>query len=155
EGESSLAESLGFHRNTKRDPVRVQSLTDDHGPELRVIWEKGLEIPFYELPEQARVFARDRWSKTPLSAGFRLGSGAVLWIAAARGEQGYERFRYLLNTLGDLGLDPPFRSDRLWAFFDGAYRSRVDLDYLAARWRKAGIAALHVAAWHHFEPDGE
>jgi len=53
EGESSLAESLGFHRNTKRDPVRVQSLTDDHRPELRIIWEKGLDIPFYDVPEQA------------------------------------------------------------------------------------------------------
>jgi hypothetical protein len=29
----------------------------------------------------------------------------------------------------------------------------VDVDYFAARWRKAGIAALHVAAWHNFEPD--
>jgi hypothetical protein len=155
EGESSLAESLGFHRNTRRDPVRVQSLTDDHGPELRIIWEKGLDIPFYELPEQARVFARDRWSSAPVSAGFRQGAGAVLWIAAAPGEHGYERFPYLLNALADLGLEPPFRSDRLWAFFDGAYRSRVDLDYFAARWRKAGIAALHVAAWHNFEPDTE
>jgi hypothetical protein len=43
----------------------------------------------------------------------------------------------------------------LWAFFDSAYRSRVDVDYFAARWRKAGIAALHVAAWHNFEPDPE
>jgi quinol monooxygenase YgiN len=43
----------------------------------------------------------------------------------------------------------------LWAFFDSAYRTRVDVDYFAARWRKAGIAALHVAAWHNFEPDPE
>ena len=25
------------------------------------------------------------------------------------------------------------------AFFDSSYRTRVDLDYFAARWRKAGI----------------
>ena len=48
---------------------------------------------------------------------------------------------------------PPFRSERLWAFFDSSYRSRVDLDYFAARWRAAGIAALHVAAWHYWERD--
>jgi hypothetical protein len=29
------------------------------------------------------------------------------------------------------------------------------LDYFARRWRKAGIGALHVAAWHFYEPDGE
>ena len=74
-------------------------------------------------------------------------------VAPPARERGYERFPYLLNALADLGLDPPFRSNRLWAFFDSAYRSRVDLDYFAARWRKAGIAALHVAAWHNFEPD--
>src|SRR5215471_5327959 len=45
EGESSLGESLGFHRNAKHDPVRVQALTDNHRPELRIIWEKGLDIP--------------------------------------------------------------------------------------------------------------
>ena len=42
---------------------------------------------------------------------------------------------------------------RLWAFFDSSYRSRVDLDYFAARWRAAGIGALHVAAWHYWERD--
>jgi len=31
----------------------------------------------------------------------------------------------------------------------------VDLDYFAARWRKSGIAALHVAAWHFYEADPE
>jgi len=79
----------------------------------------------------------------------------VLWVAVPPGDRGYERFPYLLNALTDLGLEPPFRSNRLWAFFDSAYRTRADLDYLAARWRKAGIAALHVAAWHNFEPNAE
>jgi hypothetical protein len=155
EGESSLADSFGFRRNPKHDPVRIQSLTDVHRPDLPIIWEKGLELPFYDVPETARIFARERWAGAPLSAGLRRGAGAVLWIAAPPGERGYERFPYLLNALTDLGLDTPFRSNRLWAFFDGAYRSRVDLDYFAARWRRSGIAALHIAAWHHFEPDPE
>jgi hypothetical protein len=155
EGESPLAESLGFRRNAKRSAVRVQSLTDVHRPELSIIWEKGLELPYFELPESARVFAQERWSGAPMSAGFQRGRGALLWIATSPGDRGYERFPYLLNALADLGLDPPFRSDRLWALFDGSYRSRVDLDYLAAKWRKGGIAALHVAAWHNFEPNRE
>src|SRR5947209_15667107 len=32
EGESSLADSLGFRRNPKHDPIRVQSLIDSHNP---------------------------------------------------------------------------------------------------------------------------
>jgi hypothetical protein len=38
-------------------------------------------------------------------------------------------------------------------FFDSSYRLRADPDYLARKWRKAGIAALQVAAWHFHEPD--
>jgi hypothetical protein len=151
EGESSLAAMFGFRRTA--DTVKITSLTDFHHASLPIVWEKGLELPVYDLPAGSQVFARDRWSKAPLMAGFRRGSGAVLWIAVPPGERGYERFPYLLNALCDLGLEPPFRSARLWAFFDSAYRSRVDLDYFAARWRASGIAALQVAAWHFYEPN--
>jgi hypothetical protein len=154
EGESGLADLFGFRRSA-REPVRVQSLIDTHRPGLPIIWEKGLELPLFDLPAGAEIFARERWTGAPLLAGIRRGSGAVLWIAAPPGDRGYERFPYLLNALADLGLEPPFRTSRLWAFFDSAYRSRVDVDYFAARWRKAGIAALHVAAWHNFESDPE
>jgi hypothetical protein len=153
EGESSLAEMFGFRRGAEN--MRVASLTDVHRPKLPVVWEKGLELPVFNLPAGAQVFARERWTGAPLTAGFRRGAGAVLWVAVPPGERGYERFPFLLHALADLGLEPPFRSSRLWAFFDSSYRLRVDLDYFAARWRTAGIAALHVAAWHYFEPDRE
>ena len=152
EGESSLADLFGFRRSRK-DPVRVQSLTDVHRPTLPIVWELGLELPVFDMPPGAQVFTTERRTGTPMSAGLKRGAGAILWVAAPPGVRGSERFPYLLNALADLGLDPPFRSNRLWVFFDSAYRSGVDLDYFAARWRKAGIAALHVAAWHNFEPD--
>jgi hypothetical protein len=153
EGQSSTAESFGF-RATKEN-VRVSSLEDVHLPKLPIVWEKGLELPRYEIPNEAKVFAKDRWAGAPMLAGFRRGEGAVLWLAVSPGERGYERFPYLLHALADLGLDPPFRSTRLWAFFDSSYRLRVDLDYFAARWRNAGISALQVAAWHFYDPDPE
>ena len=153
EGESSLAGMFGFRPGAEH--VRVASLLDAHRPHLPVIWEKPLELPVFVVPEEARVFARERWTGAPLIAGFRRGQGAVLWIAVSPGERGYERFPYLLAALCGLGLEPPFRSTGLWAFFDFAYRSRVDLEYFAARWRNAGIGALHVAGWHFYEPDAE
>jgi hypothetical protein len=153
EGESSLAEMFGFQRTTQN--VLVSSLTDIHQPQLSIVWEQSLELPVFEVPTSSRVFSTERWSGAPVLAGFQKGAGAVLWLAVPPGPQGYERFPYLLAALCDLGFVPPFRSARLWAFFDSAYRTRVDLDYFAARWRKAGIAALHVAAWHYFEPDQE
>ena len=153
EGESSTAESFGF-RPTK-DNVKVASIADVHAPKLGIVWEKGLELPRYEIPAEAQIFAKERWTGAPLIAGFRRGSGAVLWVEVSPGERGYERFPYLLQALADLGLDPPFRSNRLWAFFDSSYRLRVDLDYFATRWRDAGISALQVAAWHFYDADPE
>ena len=47
----------------------------------------------------------------------------------------------------------PLRGARTWALFDYSYRTRADPDYLALQWRKAGIATLHVSAWHFHDPD--
>jgi hypothetical protein len=151
EGESTIASSLGFRASAPR--VAVQSVEDLRAPKLRIIWEKPVDLPRFEVPTHARIFARERHSGAPLMAGFRLGAGAVLWVATAPGPREYDRFPYLPQALAELGLEPPFRSARLWAFFDGAYRSRVDLDYFAPLWRRAGISALHVAAWHYWERD--
>jgi len=153
EGESSLAEMFGFRRGAGF--VKVGSLTDVHRSGLAIVWEKGLELPVFELPGGAVVFARERWTGTPMMVGLRRGAGILLWLAVPPGERGYERFPYLLQALTDLGMERPFSSSRLWAFFDSAYRSRVDLDYFAARWRACGVAALHVAAWHFWEADPE
>jgi hypothetical protein len=151
EGESPLAASLGFRPTANR--VAVRGVEDLRAPKLGIVWEEAADLPIFEIPKQARVFARERWLRAPLMAGFRRGEGAVLWIAAPAGTRGYERFPYLPQTLAELGLDPPFRSRDLWAFFDSSYRLRADLDYLAPKWRAAGIAALQVAAWHYWESD--
>jgi hypothetical protein len=152
EGPSPLAESFGFHATTKPHVI-VRSVEDVRAPQLRIVWEKPLDLPVFEIPKEARVFAAERWQGVPLMAGFKRAKGAILWIAAPPGKQGYERFPYIPQALADLGLEAPFRSQRLWAFFDSSYRSRVDLDYFAARWKAAGIGALHVAAWHYWERD--
>jgi hypothetical protein len=153
EGNSPLAEQFGFKAG--KETVAVTSLRDIHKPDLPIIWERRQDLRIVAAPPEATVFARERWTGAPMTAGLRLGAGAVLWIATSPGERGYERFPYVLQSLRDLGVEPPLRSSHLWAFFDSSYRSRVDLDYFAARWRRSGIAALHVAAWHFYEPDPE
>ncbi len=152
EGESPLATAFGFRAIGKPHTV-VRSIEDEHAPKLHIVLERPLDLAVVEMPPEARLFARERWQHAPLMAGFRRGLGAVLWIAAPPGDRGYERFPYIAQALADLGLEPPFQSNRLWAFFDSSYRARVDLDYFAARWRAAGISALHVAAWHYWERD--
>jgi hypothetical protein len=151
EGASETARSLGFEPSAER--VRVLSVEDALNPRADIVWERAEHVPVFRVPREAAVFARERWSGAPLVAGLRRGSGGVLWVALPPGQRGYERFPYLLQALSQLGLSPPFRSNRLWAFFDSSYRTRADTEYLAERWRAAGIRALHVAAWHFFEPD--
>ncbi len=153
EGSSPLAASFGFH--PQAETVSVVHIVDVHNPSLPIVWSKAIDIPRYEIPSGARVFAKDRWSGAPLIAGLPVGSGAVLWVAASPGQNGYERFPYLMQALSDLGFEPAFRSSRLWAFFDYSYRTRADPDYLANRWREAGISALHVASWHFYDADAE
>ena len=153
EGASGTAEMFGIVPTGKQ--VVVGSVVDERSPKLKIIWEKSQELPVFQLPADARVFVKERWTGAPLMAGIRRGKGSVLWLATKPGAKGYERYPYIPHALADLGLTPPLRSNRLWAFFDSSYRTRVDLDYFAERWRKAGIAALHVAAWHYNEPDPE
>jgi hypothetical protein len=153
EGSSPLAASFGFRPQS--ETVSVVHIVDVHNSSLPIIWSRAVELPRYEIPPGARVFAKDRWTGAPLIAGFRSGHGAVLWVAASPGPNGYERFPYLMQALSDLGFEPAFRSSRLWAFFDYSYRARADPDYLAERWRTAGISALHVASWHFYDADPE
>jgi len=153
EGQSDAAAMFGFQAG--KDRIAVGSVEDLHRPKLAIIWQKPVELARFAVPKQARIFAKERWTGAPLIAGYVSGRGAVLWVATSPGERGYERFPYILQALNDLGLNPPFRSARLWAFFDYSYRLRVDLDYFAARWRASGISALHVAAWHFYDADPE
>ena len=149
EGSSPLAASFGF--TTGASIVPVLHLIDVHNPGLPIIWEKSVEILRSEVPAEARIFVKERWTGAPVVSGYRFGAGAVLWVAVQPGKTGYERFPYLMQSLADLGFEPAFRSSRLWAFFDYSYRTRADPDYLAQRWRKAGISALHVASWHFYD----
>ncbi len=153
EGDSPLAQALGIRPTAKK--VVVRSIVDQYDTRLSIVWEHPAEIPVFQMPKEAGVLAVERWESAPLIASLRRGSGGVLWLAVSPGAQGYERFPYLLQALREMGIEPPFRSRRMWAFFDSAYRLRVDPDYFAARWRDAGFSALHVAAWHYFEPDAE
>lgn len=151
EGDSAQARAAGFVPLSER--VEVRSVTDTFLPSLGIVWEKPLSLPRYRVPDRATVFTRERWTGAPLAAGYRDGEKIVFWTAAPIGEKGYERYPYLAQALAELGLEPRVESRSLWAFFDSSYRLRADPGYLADRWRRAGFSAIHVAAWHYWEPD--
>jgi hypothetical protein len=151
EGDSAAGRALGILPG--KDKVSVRQIVDEHDPKMQIIWEEPAEIPKMQLPEGFTVYATERWQGAPVLAGKRTAHGAILWLATTPGLSGIERYPYLLHALVDLGLDLPLRGTDLWAFFDSSYRIRADSDYLARRWREAGVSALHVAAWHNMDPD--
>ncbi len=151
EGVGPAAERLGISK--KPQTVSVRQICDVHGPNMQIIWEQPAEIPSVELPAGFQIFATEKWKGIPVLAGKRTAHGAILWLASSPGASGFERYPYLVHALVDLGLPLPVQTTQLWAFFDSSYRIRADVDYLAKRWRQAGIGVLHVAAWHNIEPD--
>jgi hypothetical protein len=153
EGDTPLAREFGFVATEKQ--VVVRGVQDLRAPDFEIVWEKPLALPIYRIPAEAKTLVRERWDRAPLVAAMKRGKGGVLWLAVTPGKEGHERFPYLIQALAEVGFEAPFRSRHLWAFFDGSYRSRVDLDYFAERWRKSGIAALHIAAWHYYDGDPE
>lgn len=154
EGANAVSQSFGFV-SSGAPLVEARNVKDRRAPELLIVWETPIKIPPTRLPPGARVLMEERWSGAPLVAVLPLPKGAVLWLAVSPGEDGYNRFPLLANALQEAGFHAPFRSRRLWAFLDSAYRQRVDLDYLASRWERFGIAALHVSAWQHWEQDAD
>lgn len=153
EGNHPLSAALGIQPTSEL--ILARSVEDQFAQGLPIVWEKPASLPRYQLPAGAKVYAREKWTDAPLVVGLRRGKGALLWLATSPGSKGYDRFPYLLQALTDLGLEAPFRARNLWAFFDSSYRLRVDPDYFAARWRQAGISALHIASWHYYEPDAQ
>ncbi len=151
EGDSPLARALGF--TSAGGSVRIARIRDSESPGLRIRWRSPALVKGMRPPAAARVIATDARTRLPVAASITHGAGAALWVVAAPGEEGFERFPFLPRALAGLGVRSPFESRRLWAFFDRAWRRQADFDALAAQWRKGGIAAIHVGAWDYMEPN--
>ncbi len=151
EGTGAVAAQLGII--AKAEPLSIRQIVDTHDPKMQIIWQQAIETTLASVPADFRVFASEKWKGSPVIAGKRTAHGAILWLATSPGPTGIEHFPYLIQALKDLGWTPSAETADLWAFFDSSYRIRADPDYLATRWRRAGIGVLHVAAWHNMEPD--
>ncbi|MDX1980356.1 MAG: hypothetical protein SFV51_08810 [Bryobacteraceae bacterium] len=150
-GDSPAARFFGFRR--LEGAATVRSVVDLRRPKLPIIWQEETETPVFEVPSEATLFAQEKRQGAALMAGLKRGRGGILWLATGPGANGFERYPYLPHALADLGLQPPVVARNLWAFFDSSYRLRADPNYLARKWRRNGVAAIHVAAWHYFETD--
>ena len=148
-GDGAAAAKFGIH--SVGDKLSIRQICDIHAHQTQIIWEQPVDTRVTQLPSDFQVFATEKWTGSPVLAGKKTAHGALLWMATEPGPSGIERYPYLIQALSDLGLQLAAETTNLWAFFDSSYRIRADVDYLATRWRKAGISVLHVAAWHNME----
>ena len=156
EGASPLAQAFGFKANPQAKAAPVQSVEDLRAPELRIIWEKPVDLAASTLPPNAVVFARERHQQIPVDGGIpaRLGRRVVV----GRGSRGH----MVTN------VSPTFRRrSRTWAsnrhFVPGAcgsfsipptVRGWISIISPAAG-APAAFGALQVAAWHYWERDAQ
>jgi hypothetical protein len=145
DGHSDLAASLGLTRLAQQ--VELRQIRDVASPELPIIWERPELVVAPALTQEWSVRATDRWHNSPALAIRKWGAGSVLWTATPLGASGYERYPFAPQALLAAGLEPRLRGQGLWAFFDASFRQRVDLKYLVAQWKQAGIGAIHVTSW--------
>jgi hypothetical protein len=153
QGTSAATQQFGI--TATGDTVNVQREQDMLQQDLTVVWATPVAIPRVTLPAGAIVYARDKWSQIPLVAGIKAGSGYVLWVASDPGPTSYDHYPCLLQTLQTAGLRLPLRSKQMALFFDYGYRSEVDLDYFAAKWRANGAGTLFVSSWYFFDSTPE
>jgi hypothetical protein len=111
-----------------------------------------------QAPNHAIVLNREQVSGEPMVSLLSYGRGGCLLFAleldSDKGD-GYARFPYFHQELRRAGIQFPFRSERLSALFDYAYRVDQNPYVLARYWRQTGIQALHVGAWYYFDEHEE
>jgi hypothetical protein len=153
EGNSPLSEKLGFHPGKT---IPVKHLEELAYPDVEISWEAEEQVTSFQAPDKATVLNREPASGASIVCMLPGGRGHFLLLAAplSRSEnKSYARFPYFLHELRRAGVAFPFRSERLTALFDYAYRMDADPEALAIEWRKAGIQAVHAGAWYYVDRD--
>ncbi len=145
EGHSPEAEALGISRGDGQ--LTVRQIRDISAPDLPIIWQQAELVSLAKLDPAWQVRATERWTGAPVLAVRLLDGKGIIWTATDIGAQGYERYPFLPQSLLAAGLRSKVEGRGLWAFFDASYRLRVDLPYLVAQWKQAGIGAIHVTSW--------
>jgi hypothetical protein len=153
EGITPFSEKLGMRAGK---PMPVRNLKETAYPDIEIAWEHEELITPLQAPAETMVLNYESNSRTPITHLLHRGRGQCLLLAAeldpVKGE-GYARFPYFLHELRQAGINFPFRSNRLSAFFDYAYRSDQNPDGLAKTWGDIGIQYLHIGTWYFVDDD--
>ena len=154
DGESPLADELGIHF----DPGTSSPVSGERNqlfPTVPITWGNSASMPAFTSPSGAAIHDTTQPGDRPLVVSFQVGKGRCFFLGMEFDpitSGGYARFPYFLNVLlSQSGLHLLYRNPRLECLFDYGFRTDVDVDYFARKWRQMGISALHVGAWQFYD----
>jgi len=151
DGESPLSQALGIQLGP---PEPVDVLQDHLFVNQDTRWPDKPSVPWISQPsgDAMDVYYSDRDSGHPLVISRSQREGRYLYFAplfdSLTGE-GYGRFPNLPQILIDeLRVTPLMRRQGADVYFEPGYRANISIEVLAKMWRRFGIRAVHVGAWH-------
>ena len=154
DGESGLSEELGIRLGP---PAPVSVLQDHLFVNQETRWPDKPSVPWIAEPsgDEASVYYSDRDTQRALVISRQQRQGRYLYFAplfdSMTGE-GYGRFPNLPQILFDeLQVRPMAQRMGAEVYFDPGYRQSISIEVLAKMWRRYGIRAVHVAAWHFYD----
>jgi len=151
DGESPLSRALGIQLG---DPATVDVLQDHLFVNQETRWPDKPSVPWISAPssEDADVYYSDRDSGHPLVISRAQRQGHYLYFAPLFDPitgQGYARFPNLPQILvNELHVAPLAERQGADVYFEPGYRPTISIEVLAKMWRRFGIRAVHVGAWH-------
>ena len=152
DGPSRLSELLGI-KNENRS-IRVRQAKDLLYGSQQLTWNPPANVVRFSTRNPIAVYAEDKESALPLVVLSRRGQGRLLYLGASLDPittLGYARFPYFIHyVLKGFGLKLPLQRGQIELYFDPglANRQSVDIERLAAQWRKLGVRAIYAAAYH-------
>ena len=154
DGDSRLSQELGIRLG---EPIRVKVLQDHLFVNQETRWPDGPRVPWVAEPngDDIAVYYSDRDTQHPLVISGRQREGRYLYFAPLFDSltgQGYGRFPNLPQILlNELHVSPMAERFGAEVYFDPGYRQSISIEVLARMWRRFGIRAVHVAAWHFYD----
>ncbi len=157
EGPNPLAETLGV-RPEKRS-LKIREVEDllygyqDYQAQ-DATWNPAVEVPRYSARNRIMTYAQDKESELPLAVLLRAGRGHVLYMDARLDPitpLGYTRFPYFVHyVIEGFDLRLPVQRGQVELYYDpgNSKRQGADIDRRAEQWRRIGVRAIYVAAFH-------
>ncbi len=157
DGASPLSQELGVileKRTLKVSDVQDLLYANQDFATNESVWNPPAEVVRFSVHNPVIVYAQDKVSELPMAVLARFGRGRFLYLAArldATTQLGYTRFPYFVHYVTEgFNIRLPVQRAQLELYYDPGLSKRggADIDRRAEMWRRMGVRAVYVGAYH-------